>query len=658
MHPNTRFLLALVLALLVSTPAIAQQDAADAPAHNGATFAPLDLTPPNTYRTGSGEPGPDYWQQRADYHVAATLDPATHRLAGTETITYTNNAPHALDYLWIQLDQNLFATDSRGARLQPDGTRWTGFFDDGGFDLTRVELVRGDERVTASTLIDDTRLRIALDQPLPPGGASINVEIDFAFTVPEYGADRMGRLDVAQGTVYEFAQWYPRLYVYDDVNGWNALPYLGQGEFYLEYGAFDVEITVPHDFVVVASGELQNEDEVWTEKQIQRLGQARRSAETISIIAENEVGKPDTRPAGSEMLTWIFHAENVRDFAWAASQAFILDAAGWEGTLLMSAYPKEGLGTKDAPGWETSTQYLRHTIPYYSETWFRYPYPVAVNVGGIVGGMEYPGIVFCSVQARNQGLFGVTDHEFGHTWFPMIVGNDERRYAWMDEGFNTFINYYSNVDFYGEEATRSARVASDNIAHRMQEPIADQPTMTYPDQIRREGLGFLAYRKPGAGLILLREYILGPERFDAAFREYIKRWAFKHPQPADFFRTIEDAAGEDLDWFWRGWFYSTDRLDQAIAGVTATDDGATIEVTHLEGLLMPVELELRYADGATERLRIPVEAFATRDAHRFRLGRSDLVGVTIDPDGLLPDINRDNNAWHADATVVPPKPKG
>ena len=603
MNLGSRFILSLVLALIISTPATAQQAGFDT--HNLATFALLDLPPANTYRTGSGKPGPDYWQQRADYRIAVTLDPATHRLSGTETITYTNNAPHALDYLWLQLDQNLFDTNSRGARLQPDDTRWTGFFDDGGFDLTRVELVRGDERTTASYLIDDTRLRIALDKPMPPGGSSIVIEIDFAFTVPPYGADRMGRLDVDQGTVYEFAQWYPRLYVYDDVNGWNPLPYLGQGEFYLEYGSFDVEITAPRDFVVVASGELQNEAEVWTEEQQQRLAQARRSAETIPIIAEDEVGTPETRPAGSEMLTWIFHAEDVRDFAWAASQAFILDAAGWEGILLMSAYPKEGLGTEETPGWEASTQYLRHSIPHYSEMWYRYPYPVAVNVAGVVGGMEYPGIVFCSVQARDRGLFGVTDHEFGHTWFPMIVGNDERRYAWMDEGFNTFINYYSKVAFYGEEAIQSARVAPENIARRMQEPIADQPIFTYPDQLRRQGLGFLAYRKPGAGLILLREYLLGPERFDTAFREYIKRWAFKHPQPADFFRTIEEVAGEDLDWFWRSWFYGTATLDQALTAVTANDAGATIEVMHLQGLLMPVELELRYADDTTERLRIP-----------------------------------------------------
>jgi len=419
-----------------------------------------------------------------------------------------------------------------------------------------------------------------------------------------------------------------------------------------------VEITAPCDFVVVASGELQNEAVVWTEEQQQRLAQARRSAETIPIIAEDEVGLPETRPAGSEMLTWIFHAENVRDFAWAASQAFILDAAGWEGILLMSAYPKEGLGTEEAPGWEASTQYLRHSIPHYSEKWYRYPYPVAVNVAGVVGGMEYPGIVFCSVRARDRGLFGVTDHEFGHTWFPMIVGNDERRYAWMDEGFNTFINYYSNVAFYGEEAMRNARVAPDNIARRMQQPIADQPIFTYPDQLRRQGLGFLAYRKPGAGLILLRDYLLGPERFDTAFREYIKRWAFKHPQPADFFRTIEEVAGEDLDWFWRSWFYGTATLDQALAGVTANDAGATIEVTHLQGLLMPVELELRYADDTTERLRIPVEAFVNKDGHRFRLRRTDLVGVTIDPDGLLPDIDRSNNTWRREGTMAPPKPKG
>ena len=654
MNVRIRLFPVLVLTLLFTTPAAAQQT--DMPTHNGATFAPLDLPHPNAHRTASGEPGPDYWQQRADYHIEATLDPATHRLTGTETITYTNNSPHALDYLWLQLDQNLFAEDSRGAMLQPPDTRWTGFFDGGGFDITRVDLIRGDVRTTASYLIDDTRLRIDLDRPMPPGGSSVLIEIDFAFTVPEYGADRMGRLDVAQGTVYEFAQWYPRLFVYDDINGWNPMPYLGQGEFYLEYGTFDVEITVPRDFVVVATGELQNDAVVWTEEQRLRLSQALRSAETIAIIDADEVGTPEARPSAGEMVTWIFHAEDVRDFAWAASQAFIIDAAGWEGTLLMSAYPREGLGTGGETGWEASTQYMRHTIAYYSEQWFRYPYPVAVNVAGIVGGMEYPGIVFCSVRARDQRLFGVTDHEFGHTWFPMIVGNDERRHAWMDEGFNTFINYYSNRAFYGDAAERSVRTAPETIAGRMQEPIADQPIYTYPDHLRREGRGFLAYRKPGAGLIVLRDYILGPERFDTAFRAYIERWAYKHPQPADFFRTIEDVAGEDLTWFWRGWFFSTDRLDQAVAGVSAEDEGVVVEITHREALLMPVVLELRYDDGTTERRRIPVEAFATTDTHRFRLDRTDLVGITLDPDGLLPDIDRSNNTW--DAAMTPPKPKG
>ncbi len=646
----------LLLLLLAAVPAAAQQTDSSAP--NRVAFAPLALPAPNPYRSGSGTPGEAYWQQRADYRIQVTLDPATHRLTGTQTITYTNNAPRALDFLWLQLDQNLFAPGSRGDALQPAGSRWRGSFEGGGYTLTRVDLVRDGRRLPADALIDDTRLRIALDRPLPPGGATLDVEIDFAFTLPAYGADRMGRLDVAQGTVYELAQWYPRVYVYDDVHGWNPMPYLGQGEFYLEYGTFDVDITVPRDFVVVATGALRNEADVFTPAQQDRLARARRSDETIPIIGPNEVGQPESRPGTSEMLTWSFHAENVRDFAWAASQAFILDAASWDGILLMSAYPREGLGQSGRQGWEHSTQYLRHTIRYYSETWFRYPYPTAVNVAGVVGGMEYPGIVFCSAYARDGGLFGVTDHEFGHTWFPMIVGSDERRHAWMDEGFNTFINYYSTLAYYGEEVARTQRVEADNIAVRMQEPIADQPIATAPDQIRREGLGFLAYRKPGAGLVLLRDYILGPERFDPAFRTYIDRWAFKHPQPADFFRTIEDVAGEDLSWFWRGWFFSTDVLDQAVASVIGRNNATVVKVAHREGLLMPVEVELAFDDGSIERRRLPVEAFFLDDAHAITVDRAGLIGVTLDPDGLLPDIDRSNNTWHLDETMVPPRPKG
>ena len=613
---------------------------------NQKLFAPLVLREATAMRTASGQAGPAYWQQRADYRIRAILTPSDHRVTGSEVIRYTNNSPDQLDALWIQLDQNLFARDSRGAMVN-SGNRWRGAFADGGVRLDRVEIVQGGARYVPEYFVNDTRMRISLAQPMRPAGDQLEVEIAWSFVIPEYGADRMGRLETAQGWVYELAQWYPRMYVYDDIQGWNPMPYLGQGEFYLDYGDFDVEITVPRDFIVAASGALLNPETVLTAEQQNRVARARTSEQTVMIIAADEVGTPDSRPAGTGPLTWHFRIEQARDFSWAASKAFIWDAASWEDVLLQSVYPAEGIGDAENPGWEHSTEYLRHTISHYSTKWFRYPYPSAVNVAGIVGGMEYPGIVFCSVRARGPGLFGVTDHEFGHTWFPMIVGSDERRYAWMDEGFNTFINHYSNIDFYGDAGTRRQRTSAEVIAGRMQEPMADQPIMTYPDVLRREGLGFMGYRKPGFGLIMLREVILGEDRFDAAFRNYVATWAFKHPKPADFYRAMEEVSGEDLSWFWRGWFYSTDLLDQAIDSVTVGEEGrAQVHLSNKGGLVMPVELEITSADGSVYRRKLPVEVWMRGNAITVTLDDEALpVSVVVDPGTMLPDVQRANNKW-------------
>ncbi len=617
------------------------------PPTNQAIFAPLALPDANEDRLGTGAPGPDYWQQEADYTIHATLDTLEHRVSGSETITYVNHSPDRLDYLWLQLEQNLFAPASRGALINAgDRARWRGSFKGGGIRLDRLTVVQDGEEYEAAPTVDGTRMRVDLHRPMRPAGDTLQLKADWSFVVPQYGADRMGRLQTSRGWVYEIAQWYPRMYVYDDVEGWNPMPYLGQGEFYLEYGNFDVEITAPRDMVVVASGELLNPEEVLTPEQLRRYTSARTSERTVSIIAPDDVGKPESRPAGTGPLTWKFRIESSRDFSWAASKAFIWDAAGWDGILLQSAYPSEGLGNRENPGWERSTEYLRHTISYYSGQWFHYPYRSAVNVAGIVGGMEYPGIVFCGVGARGQGLFGVTDHEFGHTWFPMIVGSDERRYAWMDEGFNTFINNYSNLDFYGSEASRTQRTQADFIAGRMQEPIADQPIMTYPDLLRGSGLGFLAYRKPGFGLIMLREVVLGEDVFIKAFRTYVAEWAFKHPKPADFFRTVEEVSGAQLDWFWRGWFYDTDLLDQSVTGVERTDHGTVIHLHNDGGLVMPVLLRIELSDGRTLQRKLPVEIWARSDAFDYWLDdQGTVVAVTLDADHQLPDVDRSDNVW-------------
>ena len=655
----TRFVALVGALLLVASPLLAQ----DLPETNEALFAPLDLASPNAYRAADGRPGPEYWQQRNDYAIEATLDPAANRLTGTVRLTYTNNSPLALDHVWMHLEQNLFGLTSRGARRTPPDSRWRGSFPEGGYRLGQVTADSGPVAVT----IDDTRMRLDLARPVPAEGGRVEITVPYSFVIPEYGADRMGRLETERGTVYELAQWYPRVAVYDDVSGWNTLPYLGQGEFYLGYGDFDYQITVPSTMTVVGTGTLLNEREVYTDRQRERLAEARRSADRVYLITPDEVGTAAAHH-GSGMTTWRYRAENVRDVAWAASEAFILDGATASvrqpdgstlDVLILSAYPHEGIGTPEEPGWEEATRFGRASILNNSR-WYPYPYPVAVSVAGVVGGMEYPMLHFSGVNARFMSLFGVIDHELGHNWFPMIVGSDERRYAWMDEGFNSYLNTFSNVTFYDEnddptiagyglsDSTRIIRLTEGPAAAAFaRQPYSvDQPIMTYPDRIRSQALGWLAYRKPAKGLLLLRNEIVGAERFDAAFREYIERWAYKHPQPADFFRTIEDVTGEDLDWFWRGWFYTTGQFDQALTDVVVEDGRAVATVENRGELALPTAVEFVFADGSRETVVIPAEAyFSTDTAGAFvPLRNRTLVSARINASGDYPDDNPDDDA--------------
>lgn len=612
-------------------------------------FAPMDLPAPSSVRTADGRPGPDYWQQRADYTIKTSLDTVAGRVSGSETITYTNNSPEQLDHLWLQLDQNLSKQESRGSyEFDSPRSRYRGASQTDGDELSSVVVVQNGRKEQAHFIVDDTRMRIDLAKPIPAHGGKTQLEISWSFTVPQYGSGRMGRFESKDGTIYEIAQWYPRMYVYDDVKGWNPLPYLGEGEFYLEYGNFDVEISVPREYVVVATGVLQNPDQVITKTERDRLSQARKVDSTIHVISEQETGQPSTRPVGKGNLTWKYRADNVRDFSWAASKAFIWDASHWDNILLMAVYPREGISTDTAkgPGWEKDVQFMRHTFEFYSKTYYHFPYPVATNVAGTVGGMEYPMIVFCSARSRGQGLYSVTDHEFGHSWFPMTVGSDERRHAWMDEGFNTFMNYYSNLDYYGDKAINSHSMQADTIAKWMLRPWNDQPIETSADQVKPMSLGFLEYRKTGFGLRLLREFILGPERFDIGFRAYVQRWAFKHPQPSDFFRTIEDYGGEDLSWFWRGWFYSTDILDQAIDSVQTDTMKTYVYLSNRHGLVMPVDLQFTLENGKTEDFRLPVEVWFHGSNYVLRIFENmKVVKVILDPNHVLPDVDRANNVW-------------
>lgn len=643
-------LLVALLPALLSPAALAQQTPQQVPDHNLESFDPIDFRDANEYRSANGSPGPDYWQQTADYQIDVALDTATNRVTGTETITYTNRSPESLERLWVQLEQNYFKPGSQGAAAVPADARFGGFFPEAGYDLSNLRLRRDGRTVTPDTLVDGTRMRVSLDEPLASGD-SLQLSFDFSYTLPKDGADRHGWMEVDQGTVYQFAQWYPRMYVYDDVHGWNPLPYLGQGEYYLEYGTFNVNITVPRNMVVAATGRLQNPDEVLTETLRERLQKARNSSETVMIIDSTEVGAPDTRPSGEDRLTWQYEADRVRDFAWSTSSAFIWDAAtakaGNESVLAQSFYPKEGLGTDEKPGWEQSTEFVQHSVEFYSEFVAPYPYPNAINVAGRVGGMEYPQIMFCDVTSRGRSLFQVTDHEFGHTWFPMVVGSDERRWAWMDEGLNTFMNQYSALDYYGKGRVPPEKVMAGlakYVTKQMGSPMGDQPIMTYADRVRDNALGYLAYMKPGYGLMLLRQYVIGPRRFDSAFKAFFDRWAYKHPKPADFFRTIEEVTGDNLDWFWRSWFYETNTMDQAVDSV-AVGDTTTVTVEQRDQLMLPITVRLTYEDGSTERRRVPTAAFYTQDTNTLHVTNGSLQRVTIDPNQILPDMNRGNNTW-------------
>jgi hypothetical protein len=457
----------------------------------------------------------------------------------------------------------------------------------------------------------------------------------------------MGIEDIDGSTIYEVAQWYPRLAVYDDVRGWNTEQYLGQGEFYLEYGSFDVSITVPADMIVAATGTLRNPDEVLTAAQRARLARARTSDQTVVIRGKDEIGDPASRPPTQyPTLTWRFTADSVRDFAWATARHFIWDAVGVNAgkTLAMSFYPPSA-----EPQWKDATQYAKTAIEYYSKQWFPYPYPVASNVNGIEGGMEYPMIVFCRNRTDPQGLYSVTDHEFGHTWFPMVVGSNERLYGWMDEGLNSFINHYSFPRKFPDSPLPTARGVQDSYIKNALSGN-EQTIMSPADRMRtNENWRQALYNKPAVGLVLLRDHLTSPERFDPVLREYIRRWAFKHPTPADFFRTMEDGLGEDLSWFWRSWFYTTDRLDQAVDSVALSDSAGVLSRVYLRNagqMPMPVELALLMDDGSTRRLTLPVEIWGLRDRYTALIpGPRKVNSVTIDPDGWYPDVDRSNNRW-------------
>ncbi len=624
-----------------------------------ATMDHRDWPGPNEYRDALGEPGPAYWQQRADYDIVASLDTGTKTLTGTVTVSYTNNSPDTLRFVWMQLDQNLFRSGSAGSILFPPGSRNYGAGEQGGYVLTGVT-VGG---ATATPRVAGTMMQIDLPTPLAPRGGHLSIVIQYHFIVPEHGSDRMGR----DGPLYEMAQWYPRMAVYDDVRGWNTDQYLGQGEFYLEYGDIDYTVTVPAGYIVAGSGVLQNPTDVLTETQRQRLATAATSSSVVAIVTAGE--SQPARRSGTQ--TWKFRAKNVRDVAWAGAPDFRWDATSFKGVLCQAYYEWPKAGRE----WEQVAENNQWTIRQYSELLSPFPYPQATSVAGPVSGMEYPMFVMDGyANPGNSGdVFRTNDHEHGHEWFPMIVGSNERRYPWMDEGINTYINAFSQERRYGANPRNWPR-GMDNWASFLaswQDAVSsgtDLPLMTAPDLLSEEALGNIAYEKPAAVLLALRDHVIGRETMDRVMREYVRRWSFKHPTPGDFFRTVENVSGTDLSWFWRGYFYSIDMLDVGIdsvvthaaeaegAGGAGVGRVASVYLRRYSSLVFPVALRLKLSDGTTPDIHIPVEIWAHGMAVEAQIPvGASVVGARLWPDRTaLPDMRPSNDVWGNAPPGIPP----
>ncbi len=665
MTPTTKLTTASVLVLTATLAAQTPR-----PAYNPLeTFAPLTLpSPPNAYRDSSGAPGPLYWQNRADYELHATIDTATHTLTATEVITYTNNSPDALTSLWLNAEQNIYRTDARsaafsgGSRRRPAGMNTEGYV----FDSIELQPLNSTVKTKPTTVVSDTRLQIQLAHPLA-SKAKIKILIHYHYTIPGLFGGRTSVVSAQQGEIYDIAQWYPRMCVYDDLRGWDTQPYLGN-EFYLEYGDFDYTVTVPSNFLVAGSGELTNATAVLTPEQLTRLARARTSDKTVLIrTADEALVASAERPTTTK--TWHFHMNSTRDVSFSASPTFLWDAAkmnivhdvdaGKPHTtgvqLAQSVYPVESAG--DA-AWGRSTEYLKDAVEHFSKRWYPYPWPNAINVAGGSSGMEYPGILFDGIKDKGAELFWVTAHEIGHTWFPMIVGSNERRDAWIDEGFNTFIDTFESDEFSGgvygpkrdgEYAPDPKLAPADQIAVIMADPHAPA-ILTRADAIGERYRHPITYFKSAFGLTLLREDILGPQRFDPAFRKFIASWAYKHPSPSDFFRTMESEGGEDLSYFWRGWYLNTWQLDLAITAADLVDKsdpskGVRVTVANLSQLVLPTTLRIDFDDNTHTDIAVPAETWLQNTTHIFAIPTNGkhAISATLDPGHTIPDADRSNN---------------
>jgi hypothetical protein len=711
-------------------------------------FAQLDveLPTPNEYRTAGGAPGHNYYQQKADYKMTIRIDDATQKLIGEETITYTNNSPDKLEYLWLQLDQNIYDQNSDSKLIEIEkmedfknigDIKKKLFYYDGGFKVESVTTTVGQKMKYA---INKTMLRIDLEKPLLPK-TSISFKVNWWYNINDRmavgGRSGYEYFEKDQNYLYTVAQFFPRMCVYDDVEGWQNKQFLGRGEFTLPFGDYEVSITVPSDHIVGATGELQNGSNILTAEQRKRFEKAKTSDSPVLIVTQSEAEAKEKNKEKATK-TWVFKATNVRDFAFASSRKFIWDAqnvkVNGKNILAMSYYPKEG-----NPLWERySTKLVAHTIKTYSKYTTDYPYPVAISVHSKWIGMEYPMICFNGGRPEEDGtyseetkygMWGVIIHEVGHNFFPMIINSDERQWTWMDEGLNTFVQYITEQEW--ERGYPSRRGPAYMIADYMRgDKKFISPIMTNSESIFQFGNN--AYGKPATALNILRETIMGRELFDYAFKMYCERWKFKHPTPADFFRTMEDASAVDLDWFWRGWFYSADHVDISLNQVrwfqlnTVNPDlekpiaettekakdkfiGDTRNLTsikqtvneadpniddfyakrniyfvdaldkkeyeefqkklspedkkllsankqiyeltfsNLGGLVMPLIIEVTYADNTTEVIRIPAEIwrqYEDKVSKVFILDK-EVISFRLDPFLETADTDLNNNSWPA-----------
>lgn len=671
-----RSLFLLVACAMCASTLFAQLDK-NPGANHGNRFEQLDflVQDPNEYRTASGAPGPRYWQQRADYDITVDIDEANNKLTGSETVTYYNNSPDPLSYIWVQLDENFHQLSAEANRATSGGLRGR-VTDQYLSDLYNDRLQGLGVNITSLTdaggkalkyTINQTMMRVDLPVTLKAGQKFV-FKVNWNYKINQKNrGDRGGYEHFVSddNNLYSITQWFPRMAVYSDFQGWQTLQFTGGSEFALTFGNYKVKITVPADHIVASTGECKNYGSVLTKTQMERLQKAKTASEPVEIVTLNEALEA-SKTKSTARKTWIFEATNVRDFAFNTSRRLVWDAKtiDIEGKKVwcMSFYGKEAYPIYS----KYSTKSVEHTLKVYSRMTIPYPYPVAQSVEANIG-MEYPMLAMNYGRANADGSFtqsvrngaiSVIIHEVGHNFFPMIVNSDERQWWWMDEGLNSFCQYIAEQEF--EPGYPSRRGPARNVVNYMKMPREEvEPIMTKGDAVK--DVGSNGYLKAATGLNLLRETIIGKELFDFSFREYARRWAFKHPTPADLFRTMEDASGYDLDWFWRGWYFRTEPVDISLDSVKALQSAAQLNgkdvnlyelaISNKGGMVMPVIIEWTYRDGTKEIEKIPVGVWMDNELSFKKVFRKEkeVVSIILDPNKETTDINEANGMWPGQA---------